>query len=224
MLAFVAAVVLAVAPPLTPVSPRLINVSGQSKLAFPANQALAVVAVTSRDRDLKSATRGSDDKVRKLLDAVRSAGLEDREVQVNPPAPNPDYRGSEVIAYDVTRQVTLTVSDLKKLDTILNAALKAGATMHGSISFSNTTQATYELKARTAAAAAAKEKATAMVEALGGKLGLPRTVGDSTPNGTAGAVRYVVPAADGTVTTHATEVELSVTALVSVQFDIRDEG
>lgn len=224
MLAIVAAALLAVAPPLTPVSPRLINVAGQSKVTFPANQVTAVVVVTSRDRDQKAALKTSDDKVRKLLDAVRGAGLEDREVLINPHAANPDYRGNEIIAYDVTRQVTLSVNDLKKLDAILNAAIKAGATLHGALSYSNTSVPAYELKARTAAATSAKEKAIAMVEALGGKLGLPRTVSDGSSNATATAVRYLVPAADGTVLTRATEIELFVTSQVNVQFDIRDEG
>lgn len=224
MLAFVAAVVLAAAPPLTPISPRLINVVGQSKLAFPANQAMASVVITARERDQKAATKLADEKLRKLMDAVNKAGAEERDVLVNPSGASPDYRGNEVIAWDVTRTVTLTMNDLKKVDAILTAALKAGAAMHGAVTFTNTSVATFELKARTAASASAKEKATAMVEALGGKLGLPRTVSDASPHSGASAMRHVVPAADGSVITHAGEIELFVTAQVNVQFDLRDEG
>ncbi|MCA3014468.1 MAG: hypothetical protein INH41_18960 [Myxococcaceae bacterium] len=79
----------------------------------------------------------------------------------------------------------------------------------------------WETKARFAAAATARERATALVETRGGKLGLPRSITDQTSGQAMATVSVALPA-EGTLTIGSGD--LSVTGLVSVQFDLRDEG
>ncbi|MBL8910425.1 MAG: SIMPL domain-containing protein [Archangium sp.] len=216
------ALALSVAPPLTPVSPRLINVNGESTITFPANQITATFQIMGRDRDVAGARKVLDQKLRAVQKALHGAGIDEKHILVHEGGVLPEYRGNEVVAQQLSRTLVITFTDMAKFEDSLAAVMRAGGAQQGTLSLRNTEQKLYEQKARTAAAASAKERATNLVETLGGKLGLPRVVNDgSTAAQGIGSVGVWCPP-EGSPTINL--VELSVVAHVTVQFDIRDEG
>lgn len=222
MLPTLLALALSVTPPLTPISPRLINVNGESTISFPANQITATFQITGRDRDVAGARKVLDQKLRAVQKALHGAGIDEKHVLVHEGGAVPEYRGNEVVAQQLSRTLIITFSDMAKFEDALTSVMRAGGAQQGTLQLRNTEQKTYEQKARTAAAASAKERATSLVETLGGKLGLPRVVNDvSTAAQGVGAVGVWCPA-EGVPTINL--VELSIVSHVAVQFDIRDES
>lgn len=223
MLAALLTLAVAVAPPLSPVAPRQVSVSGEARVTFAPNQLVATFSLGSNHRDLAGLQKAHEDKVRKFLEACRAAGVEPRQWVLVHGGPVPDYRGSEVVGQLMTSTVTLTLNDLARVDPVLNAALRAGGQPTGNVVLRNTEHVVFETRARIAAAASAKERATGMVEALGGKLGLPRAVSDVTHrnDGTSvGGLFVLKPGAD--LATSFAGTELSVTSTVTAVFDIHD--
>ncbi len=216
MLAPMLALALAVAPPLTPVSPRLINVNGEVSLTVPATKLQLYVPMSVREKDTATARRSADAK----LAAMKKALPASAEVLVYDGSITPDVRGAEVIAQTLTRTIYVTFNDLSRVEEDAGTALRLlGAPGASGQLFSNDAVVSAQ-KASITAAKNARERATLMVEALGGKLGLPRTVSESVS--APPAISFSVTLADGAVKMG--KLELPVSAHVSVQFDIRDDS
>lgn len=211
------AVALATAPP---PSPRSLAVSGEAKVTFRPNQALATFVLAAAHRDPAGARRACDEKLVKLLKAVADAGVARENVVVNDASPSADYRGNEVVGYTMSRSVLLTVTDVARLDEALGAAVRGGAIPSGAVVLQNTDHATFESRARVAAATAARERAKALTEALGARLGLLVTVTDSTPSVESFSAGSFSAAPDGSVITSFASKVLTVASQVTAQFDI----
>ena len=224
MLPLLMTLALAAAPPLTPISPRLVNVTADARLTFLPNQLVSNLVVTTNHRDQAGARKANDEKLYKVMGALKTAGVEQRDMALQAPGIVPDYRGNETIGFTATRSLTLTLNDLSRVDQVLTAALRAGAQPNGPVLLGNRDHAGWEDKARLAAATAARVRATAVVEALGAKLGLPRGVTDQTPQNQGQLSANFIAGPEGAVVTGFATTELSVTGQVSVQFDIRDDG
>lgn len=218
MLSTFLALALAVAPP---PSPRIISVAGDARLTFRPNQALVTfVLQVSQQRDAANARKASDEKVSRFMKAIAQAGVTTANVVLADGAAQPEYRGNEIASYSMSRVANITVTDLSKLDEVLTAGVKSGALPSGNVTLQATDHDVYETKARIAAAAAARERAKALTETLGAKLGLLVSVSDSTPVVESISAGAFVANADGVVTTGFGSKLLAVTSHVTVQFDI----
>lgn len=222
MLTGLLVVALAVAPPLTPVSPRLINVHGQAVLSFPADQLIASFQVVSAAREPAAARKVSEAKVVALKKVFADLGVSEKDVVIQEGAATPEYRGNEIISHTWIRSVTLSLGELTGADKTLTAVMRALGVQSGHLVLRSSAQLEWEAKARVAAAAAAKDRALKLVETLGGKLGLPRVVTDQTSAAQAMVSSTVILPANGGDATFA-RPELTVGGNVAVQFDIRDE-
>jgi uncharacterized protein len=208
--------VLAAAPPSGP-EPRRLTVMGDAKLTAHANQALLRLALVITGRDAAGTKKLGDEKLRKLTAALLEAGVERKNLQLEVGAPVADQRGVEVIGYQQHLSVTLTVTALARLDEVLSAIASAGGAS-GGVTLLNTEHEAVESKVRVAAAQNARERAKGMIEALGGKLGLPVVVNDRTPVLEQLGVG-ALPVEGPVVTGWATK-DLVYTSQVTVQFDI----
>ncbi len=224
MLPLLMTVALAVAPPLSPVSPRLLTITAEAKVTFPANEAFGNLVVTVKERDEARTRKAADEKLHKVLAAMKAAGASGPILVVRDSAIVPDYRGNEIIGYLSTRVITFTLGDLARIDGVLTAALRAGAQPSGAVVVRHSDSRAVEEKARLAAATAARVRATAILEALGGKLGLPRVVSEQLQAGLGQMSAVFYANTDGVVISGFAAIELSAVAQVSVQYDIRDDG
>lgn len=212
---------LAVALSTTPQpGPRFITVSGEARVAFRPNLVIATFLVSASQRDQPSARRAADEKLNKLVQAARAAGVEARGIVVSDLGAAPEYKGNEVTSYLATRSVVLNITELGRVDEALSAAVKAGGVANGTVVLQNTEHQVFESKARLAAASAARERAKGVTEALGAKLGLPVSVTDRTPTVEAINAGGFVVQPDGAVNSSFASRELVVNAQLTVQFDM----
>ena len=199
---------------------RSITVSGEARVAFHPNQVVATFLLTATHRDQAGVKRACDEKLDKLVKAVRAAGVAPERIVVNDSGAAPEYRGNELTGYTMSRSVALTITDLARVDEALGAAVRAGAAPSGQVVLLNTEHASFETKARLAAATAARERARGLTEALGARLGPPAGVSDHTPAVESLAAGTFSVAADGSLTTSFAARELWAASQVTVQFDL----
>lgn len=120
---------------------------------------------------------------RRLLQAVRNTGVEDRHIATDNLNvslryyPN-DYMTS-ISAYVVSRTYAATLKDPAKLEPFIDTILQNGANQLTDVQFYNTEMRKHRDKARQLAIKAAKEKATALAEAVDCRIGQPRTIGET---------------------------------------------
>lgn len=201
---------------------RTLTIAGDARVSFRPNQVAATFHVSASHRDQATARRQSEEKAHKLLEALTAAGVQARDLTVTESGPAPEYRGNEVTSYLSTRQVAVVVTDLARVDEAFTAAVRAGGQPIGGVTVRHSDSKAFETKARIAAAAVARERAAGIVEALGGKLGLPRTVSEGGQPNPGQSVGTLVVGPGGKVTTGFGAVELSVVGQVHVVFDILD--
>ncbi|MDP2343553.1 MAG: SIMPL domain-containing protein [Deltaproteobacteria bacterium] len=165
----------------------------------------------------------------KTLQLLSAAGVLPADVRTDPPTLEERFALSpkgmqtdRVVGWIASRTITVCVHDLTRLSKLLDEAA-AGSAIVESIVYDTSDLPALKERARQLAARAAREKATMLVEELGGHLGLPRTIGEGN-YGWSGAYSWknaaeTVP--DGAVVTAdiATGL-LRVDATVNVVFDI----
>lgn len=194
--------------------------AGEARLSYRPNQVVATFLISASHRDPAGAKKVNDEKLAKFVKACREAGVEQRHVTVNEAGVMPEYRGNEVVGHLHNRTVSLTITDMARVDDALTAAVRNGGVPHGAVMLQNTERLAWETKARVAAAAVARERAKGVVEALGAKLGLPLGVTDHTTSvDMVPAGSFAIPV-EGPVVTAFASRELIVTSQVSAQFDV----
>jgi uncharacterized protein len=228
MLVPLLAAALAVAPAAPTEPPREVTVTGDAALKVAPDQVIFTATVVTLDKDLNAAKRINDEKVRKVLLALTSAGVAERHVQTSDSSVNPQYRYDKeeaiLLGYQATKTLTVCVVDLARVDETMSGALRAGARELSAVQLINSQIEKYEAEARVAAAISARKRAASMVEALGQKLGRPRSVAEQAPQVVAGAFGGYTqaPAGRGAGSTSFAGGELTVLARVEVKFDIVD--
>lgn len=205
--------------PASPPSPRQLAITGSSRVTFRPNQVVASFQLDTQHRDAAGARRAIEERLRKVLAALEGAGVSPQNVISNVGNVGAQYRGNEVVGHAAAAVLSVTLTDMSRVDEALAAALKAGANPTG-VLIANTDHERFENQARVAAAAAARERAAEVLRALGARVGLPAAVNDQTPVAQQVSAGTFVASADGKVHSGLASRELEVTSQVSVRFDI----
>lgn len=158
-----------------PDAPHVVT-SGEGKIT--AKPDLARVTITAQYRNANGATakQSVDRSIDAFLKIAPDFGLTPDDITAS------DVSVSEDINYDsrdrrvsngflATREVKLKLRDLQRLGALLDAALAAGLTEIGNVSFESSREDQLRLEARSKAVADAREKASGLATAFGGSLG-----------------------------------------------------
>lgn len=146
-------------------------------------------------RDPKSATiayKANADLMNKVDAAVKATGIAARDIQTSNLSLAPQYRYEDkphrrvFDGYLVTHSLNVKVRDLPKVSTVLDAAVNAGATTVGSVTFAVENPKKYTADARVEALKAARVKADKIAEVTGVKLGKPMSISENEPGSYAG--------------------------------------
>lgn len=159
--------------------PGRITVSGEGMVAAAPDMALISLGVTAQARTAREALSDNNARMAAVLDQLRGAGIEDRDLQTSGLSLQPQWDGGKsglgqrarIVAYVVTNQVTARVRDLSKLGTILDLAVSDGANTFHNLVFSVAEDAALKDEARRAAVADARARAELFAESLGVSLG-----------------------------------------------------
>ena len=162
--------------PATPsVQGTLLSVSAQADAHRVPDVATLSTGVVTRAADANAAMRANATQMDKVMAAIRSAGIAERDIQTSGVNLNPDYRyeenkAPEITGYQASNTVSLKVRDLSKLGKVLDALVASGANQVNGPSFEvDQPEAAYD-EARKAALEKARARATMYADSLGLKV------------------------------------------------------
>lgn len=163
---------------------RTISVSGEAVVYVVPDQAIVRFGIESYDPDLRAATDANDASRRRLLKALRSAEIAERDIQA-------DHEGVEIVypssssappgaiaGYRVRRAYAVTLRDVSRLDDLLRLVLRSGVNHVDGYELRTTELRKYRDDVRKKAIRAAHEKAAALAGELGCAVGLPNSINE----------------------------------------------
>ncbi len=112
---------------------RTITVSGEGKISAKPDIANISLSVVSKAVTVKQVTTDNNTKMNAVLNAVKAAGVEAKDITTSQYSLYPEYdynylgRGTnKIIGYNLTQEITIKVRDLEKVDTILDGGTTSG--------------------------------------------------------------------------------------------------
>ena len=187
------------APAVSSQPERTIVVSAKAAVRVTPDRATITLGVVTRDDNVATAQQKNDRTIRAVVAALAKAGVPrsaispgtfviDETVVDDRSSSDSSYKTT----YGVTTQVTVTITDLKRVGDALREGVDAGAN-RANVEFGTTALRQARDQARAAAIKAARDKGRDMAAAAGIELGAVRSFyeqsGSSGPNGTQNSVQ-----------------------------------
>ncbi len=155
---------------------RSITVSGTGVVEAASDTAVISLSVQTLSADAKNAAKDNADTMAAVRNAVIAAGADADGIKTENysiyPQNSYDKNGKiKDTSYQCTNSMQITVSDLSKTATVMDAAVKAGANQVSSVEFTVKDPAAYQDKALQLAAQDALRRAQVLASAVGSTAG-----------------------------------------------------
>jgi uncharacterized protein YggE len=136
---------------------------------------------TGAKKTAAEATVDSTNKMNDIVSALKTLGIEDKDMQTSDYSLNPVYnytndKGQVLVGYEVIQNLTLKIRDLTKIGDVIAKTTEKGANQIGNISFTIDDEFALKNQARELAIQKAKEKAVLIASQSGMKLGEVKSV------------------------------------------------
>lgn len=160
-----------------PETPTL-TVAGTGSLTVAPDTAFVTVGMETAGKSLSQAQRENSAVMQKVMERLRALKIDKERIQTSSFTVTPQYRPSpnrpgdtppappEIIGYRISNTVTVEVRDLEKVAAVIEEALTAGSNHFQGLQWALRDEQPARLSALKFAAAKAREKATALSEAL----------------------------------------------------------
>ena len=149
-----------------PMPPNIIVVAGSGSVSTAPDKATVSLGANTQAGTADEALKENAVRIDAVLKALKSAGVEDNDIQTQNMSVNKHYqdRGTahETISYVATQELSVVIHDVTKVGDIIDSAVQAGANDVGGIEFGLSEAAT----AKDAALKDAVENAQVKAEAL----------------------------------------------------------
>lgn len=156
-------------------APHQMMVQAEGKAFVVPDIAKASFGVTTEGKDIKEITKTNTDKMNKIIEDIKNAGVKTEDIQTTSFNLAPQYNwtnaGQVFLGYSLQQQVLVKIRDFTKVGEILSLATNDGATEIGSLQFEVDDLDTFYAKARREAIEKAKAKAQSLSQQSGLKLG-----------------------------------------------------
>ena len=160
--------------------PPQINVSGSAEIKVVPDEIRLRVAVESRNAALEEARLDNDTKIAAALAFLKQAGMPDRDVKTDFISVQPDYDRDRSrvtpVAYIIRKSIEIRLTNTVVFQSVVTGLLTNGVNVIDNVDFRTTQLRQHRDEARLLAVRAAKEKAKALTDELGVKLGRPYNV------------------------------------------------
>ena len=159
--------------------PKLVRVVGTAEVKVVPDRAMIDIGVEKQDPSASVAKHAEDAAARRILAALRDNGIDEKDIQTTFLSLQPQSytrKGVRISYFVAAQTMTVTVRDLAKLDTLLEALIKAGGNRIDSIAYETSDLRKYRDQARGEAVKAAREKAGALAKALGQDIGKAQSI------------------------------------------------
>ena len=158
--------------PIAPADGTLVSVQANAEATRVPDIATISAGVVTQAADANAAMRANAAEMDQVMDAIRAAGIAERDIQTSGINLNPQYRYVEnqppsITGYQASNTVSLKVRDIGKLGKVLDALVASGANqVNGPMFEIDEPEAAYD-EARRAALAKAQARAKMYADALG---------------------------------------------------------
>jgi hypothetical protein len=162
-----------------------INVAGDSELKFTPDQAEVWAGISIVKLTAEEAQTEANKAINAIIDGLRYKGISDKDISTDQLTLNQEYRWenneNKVVGWRATQILKIKTTDLTKVGNIVDIAVNNGANEIQSINFELSTAKETEYKKQALAEATknAREKAQAVADSLGVKLGDIKSVSES---------------------------------------------
>jgi uncharacterized protein YggE len=176
----------AFAPSMMPEESRAIgniSVTGEAVVKVVPDEVILTLGVETMHEELSVAKRQNDERIQRVIAAVKRLGVEEKHIQTDfiNISPEYEYRSDEIdriVGYRVGKTLVITLTDINQFDDLLTETLEAGANFVYGIDFRTTELRQYRDQARALAIQAAQEKAQALAGELGRVAGEPQSINE----------------------------------------------
>lgn len=202
-----------------------ITVTGEGSVEGAPDLATMTLGVTTEGRTAAEAMTANSALLAKVLERLRAAGMEDRDLQTTGLSLNPNWQAPDgggmarITGYVATNMLNVRVRKLDTLGAVLDAAIVDGANTFNGLSFSLADPAPAMNEARQKAVADAMARARLLTEAAGVTLGPVVSITEGGSFGGPGPLFRMDAAAASPVPVAAGAV--STTASVTMVFELK---
>lgn len=164
--------------------PSVISVSGEATISAAPDLAQIDAGVANDAKSAKEASDANNAAMGKVLLALKSAGIAEKDYQTSRLSLQPQYGqnkstgASPVVGFRASNRVTVKIRDVTKVAGIIDTLVGAGANDIGNISFEVTQASKLLDDAREQAVTDARRKAEIYARAAGVTLGAPLSVSE----------------------------------------------
>jgi uncharacterized protein len=156
--------------------PRLISLSGHGEVRRAPDTAVVTAGVLSQGATAAEALAANTSAMNALFAALTDAGIAEKDVQTSNFMVQPRYnfqenKAPELVGYDVSNNVTVTIRKIADLGTVLDKVVQAGSNQINGIGFDVAEPAAFLDEARKLATEDATRKAKIYAAAMGVTLG-----------------------------------------------------
>ena len=123
-----------------PADGTLLSVSADAEAHRVPDVATISAGVVTQDVDANAAMRANAEQMDKVMEAIRAAGIAERDIQTSGISVSPQYRYAEnqppqITGYQASNTVSLKVRDIAKLGKVLDSLVASGANQVNGPSF-----------------------------------------------------------------------------------------
>lgn len=164
---------------------RTITVQGEGELTVRPDIAIVNLSVLEQGASVADVTLAGNEKMAEVVAFLKGLGIDEEDITTTNYWLNPDYRYPErggepqIVGYTLNQNVRVKVRDLTEVEDVIDGAVQAGVNQTGQLSFEIDDDSEARANAREEAFADAREKAEAMVQAAGVRLGRVVTFSES---------------------------------------------
>lgn len=160
--------------------PARIAVTGEGTMTASPDMAILNLSVLREAKTAREAMTANNEAMAKVLEAMKKAGIEDRDLQtgginIQPRYVYPDDKNGlkepSITGYTVSNSLTVRVRDLAKVGNVLDESVTLGINQGGDLNFVNDNPAATINEARKRAVTDAIAKAKTLADAAGVGIG-----------------------------------------------------
>src|SRR4051794_22143613 len=149
-----------------------VSTTGEAIIFVKPDEVVLTFGIETFDASLEKAKQQNDAASTKIVKAAKDVGVEEKHLQVDTMTIELRYRDGAnpshgIEGYVARRMYCAQLKDIKLLDKLIDAVIKAGANHLGGLEFRTTELRKYRDQARKMAIKAAKEKADLLAGELG---------------------------------------------------------
>lgn len=154
-------------------SQRTVTVSGAATIKAAPDEAVVSLGVQTQANTAQGALSQNASKMTAVLAVLLDQGIQNGDVATSYVSIYPTYgqNGMEITGYQAVNQVDVTVRDMSKVGTVIDAAVGAGANLSNGITFKLSDESHGVNQALAAAVADARSKAETLAGAGDAQLG-----------------------------------------------------